>query len=221
MITLYGAPRTRSTRVSWLLEELGLPWQYQYINFAKGDSQQPDFLAISPSGKIPILIDENQSTTDTPITLSESAAICTYLVETYNIESETPLFIPKKGTPNSALYHQWFSFIICEIEQPLWTLAKHKFALPKAIRQENMQTVAIWEFDKAAAVAESWVPEQDYLLGDTLSIIDILLTHTLQWATKSGFTIPSKLAQYRDRLSTRPALARALKKEETTATKVA
>ncbi|WP_299011215.1 glutathione S-transferase family protein [uncultured Shewanella sp.] len=221
MITLYGAPRTRSTRVSWLLEELGLTWQYHYINFAKGDSQHPDFLAINPSGKIPLLIDEDKTTPEACITLSESAAICHFLIEKYNDTSNTPLYQPPKSSPDSARYHQWISFITCELEQALWTLAKHKFALPKALRQESIQAVAIWEFDKAANIAESWIPNSDYLFGNTLSIADILLTHTLQWATKAGMTLPPKLEQYRKKVASRPALSRALAKEEAEALRAA
>lgn len=221
MLTLYGAPRTRSIRVSWLLEELGLSWQYHYINFAKGDSQHPDFLALNPSGKIPLIIDEDKTNQHASITLSESAAICSFLVEKYNKESNTPLYQPTKGSPDSARYYQWISFITCELEQALWTSAKHKFALPKALRQENMQAVAIWEFDKAANIAESWMPSSDYLFGDTLSIADILLTHTLQWATKAGVTLPPKLELYRKEVASRPALSRASAKEEAAAIRAA
>ncbi|WP_298772718.1 glutathione S-transferase family protein [uncultured Shewanella sp.] len=221
MLTLYGAPRTRSARVSWLLEELGLTWQYHYINFAKGDSQHPDFLTLNPYGKIPLLIDENKAAQHSPVTLSESTAICSFLVERYNDTSSTPLYQPTNGTPDSARYHQWISFITCELEQPLWTFAKHKFALPKTLRQESMQAVAIWEFDKAASIAESWLPNSDYLFGETLSIADILLTHTLQWATKSGITLTPKLAQYLKNVACRPALSRASAIEEAAAVRAA
>ncbi|MCL1122947.1 glutathione S-transferase family protein [Shewanella surugensis] len=224
MITLYGAPQTRTSRISWLLEELALPWQYHYINFAKGDSQHPDFLSLNPCGKIPVIIDDNQNSNATKsaqLVLSESMAICLYLAEKYNKDCGYPIHIAESGTPESALHHQWLSFITCELEQPLWTLAKHKFALPKSLRQESMPVVATWEFDKVAAVADSWLPDSDYLLGDTLSIADILLTHTLMWATKSGLNIPPKLARYRDQVASRPALVRALEKEQTAAAQAA
>lgn len=224
MITLYGAPRTRSIRISWLLEELALPWQYHYINFATGDSQHTDFLALNPSGKIPVITDDNQNShapKSSQLVLSESMAICLYLTEKYNTDCGYPILIAASGTPESALHHQWLSFITCELEQPLWTLAKHKFALPKSLRQEGMLTVAAWEFDKAAAVAEAWLPDSDFLLGDTLSVADILLTHILMWATKFGLNMSPKLAQYRDKIASRPALSRALAKEEAAANKAA
>ncbi|MEI6858494.1 MAG: glutathione S-transferase family protein [Shewanella sp.] len=202
MIKLYGVPRSRSLRVSWTLEELGLDWQYQYINFAKGDSRSPDFLAVNPCGKVPTLVDGE-------LVVTESAAIALHLAEKYGDRK----LLPQLGSDASALHHKWVSFIITELEQPLWTIGKHKFALPEEIRQESMFAVAKWEFDKAATLAENWLPQSDFLLGDELSVADILLAHTLLWATRFEQDIPTKLAAYRDRVTARPAMAKALEKE--------
>jgi len=202
MIKLYGVPRSRSLRVSWTLEELGLDWQYQFIDFAKGDSRSADFLAVNPCGKVPALVDNG-------LVITESAAIVLYLAEKYGDRK----LLPEVGSDASALHHQWVSFIICEIEQPLWTIGKHKFALPEELRQQSMFAVAKWEFDKAATLAEKGLPDSDYLLGDNLSAADILLGHTLLWATRFEQDIPPKLAAYRDRVTSRKAMSKALDKE--------
>ncbi len=202
MIKLYGVPRSRSLRVSWALEELGLDWQYHFIDFAKGDSRSEAFLAVNPCGKVPALVEND-------LVITESAAIVLYLAEKYGDEN----LLPQTGSDASALHHQWVSFIISELEQPLWTIGKHKFALPEALRQQGMFAVAKWEFDKAAAIAEKWLPDSEFLLGDNLSAADILLGHTLLWATRFEQDIPPKLAAYRDRVTSRPAMARALEKE--------
>ncbi|ABZ77809.1 Glutathione S-transferase domain [Shewanella halifaxensis HAW-EB4] len=203
MIKLYGIPRSRSLRVSWTLEELGLDWQYQYINFANGDGRDPAFLAVNPCGKVPALEDDG-------FALTESSAIVLYLAEKYGKGK----LLPVAGTHESGLHHKWISFITCELEQPLWSMGKHKFALPEEQRLVEMLPVAKWEFDKAAAIAEKWLPDSEFLLGDELSIADILLAHTLLWATRFEQDIPPKLTAYRDRLTTRPAMAKGLAKEE-------
>ncbi|WP_394205775.1 glutathione S-transferase family protein [Shewanella waksmanii] len=202
MITLFGIPRSRSLRVSWLLEELNLEWQYRHVNFANGDNKDPSFLAVNPCGKVPAMQDGD-------ICLSESAAIVLYLAEKYGQGD----FLPVAGSAESALHHKWVSYIICELEQPLWTMGKHKFALPQDIRQPSMLAVAKWEFDKAAAVAESWVPETGYLLGEQFTVADILLAHTLVWATRFEQDIPAKLLAYRDRVTARSAMQKGLDKE--------
>ncbi|NRD72542.1 glutathione S-transferase family protein [Shewanella sp. VB17] len=202
MIKLYGVPRSRSLRVSWILEELGLDWQYHFIDFAKGDNHSPDFLAVNPCGKVPALIDNG-------LVITESAAIVLHLAEKYGDRK----LLPEAGSDASALHHQWVSFIICELEQPLWTIGKHKFALPEELRQQSMFAVAKWEFDKAVALAEKWLPDSDYLFGDSVSAADILLGHTLLWATRFEQVILPKLAAYRDRVTSRSAMSKALDKE--------
>jgi glutathione S-transferase len=210
MITLYGTPRSRALRVSWALEELGLDWQFSFINFSKGDNRSEGFAALNPSGKIPVLTDDD-------LVVTESAAIVSYLAEQYGQGALLPASTASKA--ERALFHQWYSFIICELEQPLWSMGKHKFALPEAQRLSTMRDVAIWEFDKAAAIAETWVPVTGFLLGEEFTLIDILLCHTLMWATVFEQTIPLKLMAYHDRLQQRAALVSALEKTETIASK--
>ncbi|MCG9720535.1 glutathione S-transferase family protein [Shewanella sp. Isolate7] len=210
MITLYGTPRSRALRVSWLLEELGIDWQFHFINFAKGDNRSEAFLAMNPSGKVPVIQDDE-------LVLTESAGICQYLAEKYGKGQ----FLPTPGTPEAGHYHQWMSFIICELEQPLWTMGKHKFALPEAQRHPSILPIAVWEFDKAAALAENMLPDTPYLLGDEVSVADIMLAHTLMWATVFEQSIPPKLAAFRDMMQRRPALASALEKTEAVAAKAA
>lgn len=204
MITLYGYPRTRSLRVSWLLEELSLDWQYRLVNFAKNDHRSPQFLALNPQGKVPCLCDND-------ITICESSAICLYLAEKYGHH-----WLPAPGTAESASHHEWISYIITELEQPLWSMGKHRFALPESIRLPEMLAVAAWEFKKALKVAESRMQGDEYLLGHFPTVADILLAHTLNWAIKFDQKLPLKLEKYRQFVCRRPALSRALDRENRT-----
>jgi len=202
MITLYGYPRTRSSRVSWLLEELGLEWQYHLVDFAKGEHKSAKYLLLCPQGKVPTIHDEE-------IVITESAAICIYLAEKYGKH-----WLPEPATRESARHMEWISFIISELEQPLWSMGKHKFALPEPIRLPEMLPVASWEFKKAVQTAESWLPSSEFLIGNFPTVADILLTHTLNWAVKFDQKLPQKLEKYRQNMSRRPALLRALNTEQ-------
>lgn len=203
MITLYGTPVSRALRVSWLLEELGLEWRFHFLDFAKQDNRSDWFLKLNPSGKMPVLKDGD-------FVLTESAAIMLYLAETYGAGD----WLPARGTQASGVHAQWVSFITCELEQPLWTIGKHRFALPEAQRLDTIFPVARWEFDKTAAIAESWVPATGYLLGEKPSVADLLLAHTLMWATRFEQVLPPKLAAFRDRLAARPSLQAVLAKTQ-------
>ena len=99
---------------------------------------------LNPSGKMPVL-------GATEFVLTESAAIMQYLAEVYG-----PNWLPARGTQASALHAQWVSFITCELEQPLWTIGKHRFALPGPSACRPSSPPPSGEFDKAAAIAESW-----------------------------------------------------------------
>ncbi len=202
MITLYGIPKSRSLRVSWLLEELELNWHYHFVDFAKGVQKSPEYLSINPCGKVPALQDND-------LVMTESMAIMLYLAEKYGQGN----WLPVAGTPESAMHHRWMSFISCELEQPLWTMGKHKFALPPELRHREMLAVAKWEFDRAAEVAETWMAETDFLLGDKPHVADILLAQTLIWASRFEMSLPPKLNAFMVRMGQRPAMKQALDKE--------
>ena len=76
MIDLYTWKTPNGRKISIALEELGLPYKLFPVNIGNGEQHQPDFLRISPNGKIPAIVDH-----DTRITLMESGAILLYLAE--------------------------------------------------------------------------------------------------------------------------------------------
>ncbi|MDR3004283.1 MAG: glutathione S-transferase family protein [Acidovorax sp.] len=76
MIHLYTDSSPNGFKASIALEELALPYQLHHVRIADGAHRQPDFLALNPHGRIPVIRDE-----DSGITLFESAAILLYLAE--------------------------------------------------------------------------------------------------------------------------------------------
>ena len=203
MYKVYGMPRTRSTRVVWALEELGVDYSFHHVDLAKGEGQSPEFLKLNPYGKVPVLIDGD-------LVLSESSAICTYLGDKYP-ESE---LVPRPGTPDRGCYDQWCYYVLTELEQPLWTIGKHKFVFPEEKRIAEIIPVATWEFQTAAKVLAKHLEGCEYLVGDAFSMADILAAHTLLWA--HAYKIPhnqKRLDMYREKISARTAFARAREKE--------
>ena len=202
MITLFGTPRSRSLRVSWCLEELGLDWHYQKIDFSKGEHKSPDYLELNPCGKVPALKDDQ-------LILTESGAICLYLAERYGHGKLLPSCPEDRGR-----HYRWICLVLCELEQPLWTMGKHKFALPEEMRVPQVLDTAQWEFDKVCQQLELILPDTPHLF-EAFTVADILLTQTLNWAVHFGQTLPEKLSSYRKFNSQRPALSTALDKELT------
>jgi len=199
MITLYGMPHTRSFRVLWALEEIGVAYRYRVVDLAKGEGRSPDFLALNPSGKLPVLTDDD-------LVLSESAAICSHLADGHPDKS----LIPDVGTLDRARFNQWCCFVLSELEQPLWTMGKHKFALPKEYRIPEMQKTAAYEFTRAVRILEAGLKGRSFLVGGHFTMADLLATHTLSWAEAFKVDHGSALLDnYRERMKQRAAWQRA------------
>jgi GST-like protein len=79
MIELYSFPTPNGHKVSIALEELELPYEVIPINIARGDQQMPEFLAISPNGRIPAILDLDPADGGPPLSIAESGAILIYL----------------------------------------------------------------------------------------------------------------------------------------------
>ncbi|MDM7858994.1 glutathione S-transferase family protein [Alteromonas sp. ASW11-36] len=197
MISIYSFPGTRGVRVTWAAEELGTAYEYKIINLYQGEHKQPEYLAISPTAKVPVIKDGNT-------VIAESGAILTYLADCAG------KLIPPTATPERACYEQMMYFVMTELEQPLWTMGKHKFALPEVKRIAANLELGAWEFQQALAIFAQLLGDRQYVLGDEFSVADIAAGHTLSWA--QGFKQPlthDNVIAYADRVLARPALAKA------------
>ena len=204
MITVFGFPQTRSRRITWMLEELGQDYEFRLVDFNKGESRSPEYLAINPAGKVPAMLDDD-------LLLTESAAIITYLGDKFPEKGLVPL----AGTAERGKFEQWCYFTLSELEQALWTMGKHQFALPKEQRVPAVLKTAEWEFQRALELLEKGLKDNQYILGDKFCAADILLGHTLIWGINFKQAVDQlKLQQYVQRLREREALARAIAKEE-------
>jgi glutathione S-transferase len=204
MIRIYGFPRTRSTRVVWAAEEVGASYELVKVDLVAGGGRDPAFRRLSPGGKIPAVEDGE-------LTLTESVAICTWLADSH---PESGL-APAAGTTLRARYDQWCCFALAELEQPLWTIAKHRFALPEALRVPAIRPTAKWEFARALEVLAAGLGTQPYILGDRFSAADILLAHTLGWAELARLPIKEpRLTTYAERMRGRSAYKRARERED-------
>ena len=81
MIELYTAPTPNGWKVSIMLEECGLSYQTHWVNIGAGEQFEPDFLAISPNGRIPAIVDTAPADGGAAVPVFETAAILAYLAE--------------------------------------------------------------------------------------------------------------------------------------------
>ena len=101
----------------------------------------------------------------------------------------------------------------------MWTIAKHRFALPAERRVPAVIETAGWEFDEAVKILASHLDKQSYLIGGSFSVADILAAHTLLWAKSTRLPLIGSLSGYLERLLARPAVERARSTANTVALK--
>ncbi len=199
MYKVLGMAKSRSTRVVWTLEEIGTPYEHIPVM-----PHSEEVLAHHPLGKVPILL-----TDEGP--LLESSAICTWLADRH---AEANL-IPAPGTRSRAEHDMFTAFAATELEQPLWTMAKHSFILPKEMRIAEVKPLAKQEFARVVTSLERLLGDRQFCVGEQFTVADILLGHTLRWATAAKVPVESDAVQaYAERVWARPALARAWEAEE-------
>ncbi len=191
---LYGAAFSRTRRVLWTMAECGAEFRFHKVDLGRGEARTPAYLAMNPNGRVPTLVDGD-------LVLFESAAICTYIADRH---PEAAL-IPPPGTPEKARHDQWMFWVCTELEQALWSMGKHRFALPAQYRIPEMMRTALWEYERAAQVLSAALEGRPHLLGERFGLVDIMAGHTLSWAR--AFSVPlgsPVLEAYADRVLSRP-----------------
>lgn len=202
---LYGKGQSRSYRVLWALEECGLEYDYVEIKFGENSengSLSEGYRKLNPQGKIPTLIDDD-------LVITETGAILNYLA------TKTPEknLMPQDGTAQRTQYDQMCYFVLTELEQPLWTDGKHRFALPEQYRVSDViAKTTHYEFDKAQSALMQLKGDHEYAAGDHFTMADILLAHTLGWAKQFGYEVNDELTDYRRKMFKRAGFLQAAEK---------
>lgn len=192
MYTLVGTAKSRALRPLWLLQELGLP--YAHIACAP---RSPEALRLSPTGKLPALIEDG-------LALTDSTAILSYLADKHGA------FTAPAGTMARAQQDSLTQFLLDELDAPLWTAARHSFVLPEDQRLPAIKESLRWEYTRSLTRLAARL-QGPFLMGDAMTIPDIIATHCLTWGAAIKFAAPeAALADYLARMQSRPALQRAL-----------
>jgi len=190
---LYEFGPTRSIRARWTLQELGVDFESVTVNLIAGEHRRPEFLALNPAGKLPVLVDGD-------LVLTESVAIPLYLGEKYPEKG----FVPA-GVAQRAELNRWLLFTATELEQPLWRIARHTSIYPEAQRLPADVKIAGQEFKDMAKVLEEHMQDREFIMGDRVTVADFVAAYTLDWANETALLegFPT-LMTYMNRMYARP-----------------
>jgi glutathione S-transferase len=199
-LKLYAAPRTRSLRVAWLLEELGAEYEVVLSTFQPTPTRF--FIQATPTGKFPTIDDDG-------FILFESGAIIEYLLEKYGDAT----LIPPPGTREKGEWLQWMHFADATAFAPIgiviWLSIYRDDAAQHPALIEDARQRAHSAFDLLAGR----LADRPWILGERFSAADIMLGFTLLAARLLGIVAAdSTLGRYLERLEARPAFRKALDK---------
>ncbi|MCW2363104.1 MULTISPECIES: glutathione S-transferase N-terminal domain-containing protein [Sphingobium] len=166
-IQLYSVPTPNGVKVSIMLEETGLPYEAHLVAFSTDEQKSPEFLSISPNGKIPAIVDPS-GPGGAPIALFESGAILLYLAE------KTGQFMPTDASGRwEAL--QWLMFQVGGVGPMVGQLGFfHKFA-GKDWEDKRPRDRYAAETARLLSVMNTRLADREWLLGKDYSIVDISL----------------------------------------------
>lgn len=197
---IWGAGTARSLRPIWVAEELGLDYELEPIGSRTGETKTAEYTALTRKQKIPFLVDGD-------VRLSESVAICRYLIDAY---PSTNLKPPTK-VRDRAKEDEWCCYIYGELDETsLYVMRRHGDL--RAIyggSDEVVKSAADYAELHIRVMAEH-LDGRDYIRPQGFSLPDILLVSCIDWALFYGVDVPAVLLDYKKRIAQRPAYQKSM-----------
>ena len=217
MIIVHHLNNSRSQRILWLLEELGLPYEIKrYQRDAKTMLAPPELLKVHPLGKSPVITDGN-------ITVAESGAIVEYLVDTYGQQANLR---PAAGTPERRRYNYWLHFAEGSAMPPL--VMKLVFMrikstpmpffvkpIARGIADKVLSSFVDPNLDRQTAFMEDELAKGPWFIGQAFSAADIQMSFPIEAAAQRAGLAEAKtprLLAWLKCAHARPAYQRALER---------
>ncbi|RUL69536.1 glutathione S-transferase family protein [Dyella choica] len=194
---LYYAPTMNPRKACAVAKYLGSPVDYVRVDLARGEHRSPEFLALNPNGKVPLLIDGD-------LHLWESTAIMAHLA----VKAGSDLWPAEAARQVEVL--RWMSWDLCHFSRHGGTLYFEHHIKPMIGLGEPTQAAvdeANGFYKRFATVLDAHLAQHAYLVGDKLSIADFGVGVLLPWANEARLPIDgfANIARWHERLMALPA----------------
>ena len=193
MLKIYHAPQTRGFRVIWVCEELSVPYEIVPVDFAAEYRATPEWRALNPVGKVPVM-------TDGDMTMFESCAMLQYILDRYG----DGRLQPSRDDPDYAHYLQWSWFAEATFARPLGEIVNHR----REFDPELDAVVAEMKSRATACVAaiDAALSGRSYLPGGAMSAADLSICYTMRgYRRMVSETLPAATQAYFDRVTALPS----------------
>lgn len=166
-IVFYTNPLSRGAIVHWMLEEIGVPYRTETLEFGTS-MKSPEYLAINPMGKVPAIRHGDH-------VITEAAAICAYLAETF---PEAGLLPAPEARSD---YYRWLFFVAGPVEMAL-SLKASGFELTP----EHEMQMGCGGYTAAVETLAKAVAGRKYIAGDTFTAADVYVGSHIGWGMEFG-----------------------------------
>jgi len=200
MITFFWCPKTRASRILWLLEEMKEPFELHLIDIRDPAARNdPDFRAASPMGKVPAIQDRRE---DATIRMADSSAIALYLADRYPAAGLAPTI----DSPLRGDYLYWMTYTPGVIEPAM---------MERFNKWEVSRATSGWgNFDTMIEVLQDRLSTRKWLLGEDFSAADTLVGSSVYFMKLFGALSENPvLDAYLERCLARPAYATAIARD--------
>lgn len=198
MITVWGGQTSRSLRVVWLLEEMGLPYRVRHVDMLSAE-KDPAWLAVNPGDFLPAIQDGD-------VTMVESVAILEYLMGRYG---PTPLQ-PSPDDPAFPAYQQFLHLGEAGLATLIMVPLVSGFIAPEAERDNWGARWARECVERRLLLVRRQLAGAPYMAGDRFTAADISVTYALNLgANHAGFVLGAAEQAYLARTTARDAYKRA------------
>ncbi len=165
VIQFFYNPMSRARIVQWGLEEIGAPYEIQLVDFAKGEEKKPEYLALNPMGKVPMIIHRGT-------TITETAAILTYLGDAFPQKN----LAPPVSDPQRGAYLRWMFFVAGCYEAAVLEKSSPR------ITPARPSMLGFGSYEDVLNTIEKALQPGPYLLGESFTMADLYLAAQLGWS---------------------------------------
>jgi glutathione S-transferase len=190
MLTFYWSPRSSATRIYWAIEELGIPCEKVRFDLQAGDQRKPEYLALNPNGKVPLIVDDG-------VPVFESMAILIHLGERYGQDKG---LWPASGAKAHGQALAWVVWVAATVSPVMFRYMREK------------QESAKGELEKLIAMVEARLSKQPFMLGEQFTYVDLAVASAMGFWRMNGhdFSAYPCVGKWIDVCQSRPAFKAAM-----------
>jgi len=176
-LKIYGTAASRAARPLWVAQELGLDYEHIALPYLGGATRTPEFLALNPNGRIPVLDDDG-------IIVWESMACALYLAERFR--GDGLIVLAAQNHAEQAEILRWSFWAVTEYEKDALAFLMHGALMPPERRKPELAALAQRRLLAPLRVLEQHLQSRPYLAGGRFTVADVCVASVVAWVESAS-----------------------------------